>query len=308
MMAAALHDGTYIRVTVKGSGPAVLISVGMTPATGVSAKALSAEGLDTRPGQTLVTALSRHFTVVAFDYEAHRLEHPAPRTLSPSNLASDLLAIADAADVGPFAYYGYSWLGVAGLALAGTSERLTALAVGGFPPAGAPFEALWQLAVQAQRAAVGRSQTTNPSTSASFLYPGEMVQQLGEEERALMPLRAAQARQFVTLFRHLKDNDDGGVPQVGCPALCFAGSEDIVAGTHGPISMAAPLVERRQDLEAADWTVRVLDGMDQVEAMQPQTVSAVVVQWLRDHLGVTLDRRPVGKVCGSASEPRVDGR
>lgn len=308
MPTAVLHDGSFIRIAVSGDGPAVLLSVGMTTATGATARDLSANSFDLHPGQTLVTALSTDFTVVAFDYEAHRLKHPAPKTLRPLNLAADLLAIADAVDVGAFAYYGYSWLSIGGIVLAATSKRLTALAVGGFPPAGAPFEALRQLAVQAQRAAVGRSQAANPSTSASFLHAGELVQQLNEEERALLPLRAAQARQFVTLFRHLANDDDGSVAWVGCPALCFAGSEDVLPGVDAPISLAAPLVGRRKELVEAGWTVRVLEGMDQAEAMQPKVVLAVVVPWLRASLSATLNTRTPEKSCGSARDPRGNGR
>ena len=53
--------------------------------------------------------------MVAFDYEGHVLQVPKPDTLTPANLAADLLAVADAAGADRFAYYGYSWLALAGL-------------------------------------------------------------------------------------------------------------------------------------------------------------------------------------------------
>lgn len=70
------------------------------------------------------------------------LAHPAPQTLSPGNIAKDLLALADAAGVDRFAYYGYSWLALCGLQLALRTDRLRALAMGGFPPLEGPYRSM----------------------------------------------------------------------------------------------------------------------------------------------------------------------
>ncbi|MET0401042.1 MAG: alpha/beta hydrolase, partial [Cystobacter sp.] len=54
-------------------------------------------GADPELGRTLVQGLAEHFRVISADYEGHRMKHPAARTLTPDNLAADILAIADAA-------------------------------------------------------------------------------------------------------------------------------------------------------------------------------------------------------------------
>jgi len=87
-------------------------------------------------GQSLIKELSDAFRVVAFDYERQCLRTPKPDTLTPINVASDILAVADAVVADRFAYYGYSWLALIGLQLAIRTDRLAALIMGGFPPLG----------------------------------------------------------------------------------------------------------------------------------------------------------------------------
>lgn len=145
MVEARLHDGTTIEVEVLGHGPAVLMPVNPIPATGDKAEELSAWGVDPALGRTFVEALASNFTVVAFDYEGHRMASPAPDTLTPDKIASDLLAVANAAGIDHFAYYGYSWLAVCGLQLALRTHRLTALVMGGFPPVDGPYKAMLQV-------------------------------------------------------------------------------------------------------------------------------------------------------------------
>jgi hypothetical protein len=94
-----------------------------------------------------------------------------------------------------------------------------------------------------------------------------------------------QARQFVTLYEALQGFDDAAV-QSGLtgPRLCFAGSADEIeygerwGGVH--VSMAGPLVERRAELEAHGWEVRVLPGLDHTSAMQVTNVLPVLRPWL----------------------------
>src|SRR5690242_17921022 len=133
-----LHDGNTITVEVHGQGPVVLLPVDPRPVEGAQADELRKWGADPALGRTLVDGLSDRFRVVAFDYEGHCLRVPKPATLTPDNVAADLLAVADAAGADRFAYYGYSWLAVSGLQLAARTDRLTALAMGGYPPLGQP--------------------------------------------------------------------------------------------------------------------------------------------------------------------------
>ncbi len=129
-VAAALHDGTTITVTIQGDGPALLLPVSLAPHTAAEAETLRQWGGDPDLGPTLINGLAPTNRVIAVDYEAHRMAIPALQTLTPENLADDFLAVADAAGVDRFAYYGYSWLALTGLQLALRTDRLEALAMG----------------------------------------------------------------------------------------------------------------------------------------------------------------------------------
>ena len=123
---ARLHDGTTIAVHISGDGRNVLLPVRPVPHDPAQAETMRQWGADPDLGPNLVAGLSSSFRVIAADYEAHRMAHPAPDTLTPRNIAADLLAIADAAGADTFAYYGYSWLGLTGLQLAIRTDRLWA--------------------------------------------------------------------------------------------------------------------------------------------------------------------------------------
>ncbi|HZD72787.1 MAG TPA: hypothetical protein VE776_02670 [Actinomycetota bacterium] len=95
----------------------------------------------------------------------------------------------------------------------------------------------------------------------------------------------AQTRQFVTLYQALQGFDDRAAQtQLACPRLCFAGSaDDIDYGERWGgvrVRMAAPLLERRAELESYGWDVRVLDGLDHTHAMQATNVLPVLRPWL----------------------------
>lgn len=99
----------------------------------------------------------------------------------------------------------------------------------------------------------------------------------------------AQTRQFVTLYRALHGFDDrSSQPQLTCPRLCFAGSADEIdyderwGGVR--VTIAAPLLSERAELEDLGWDVRVLDGLDHTQAMQPANVLPIVRPWLEANL------------------------
>jgi hypothetical protein len=54
--------------------------------------------------------------------------------------------VADAAGAARFAWYGYSWLALAGLQLAIRTDRLTALAMG-WPPLGGPYAEMLRVTI-----------------------------------------------------------------------------------------------------------------------------------------------------------------
>ncbi|MFC6538593.1 alpha/beta fold hydrolase [Nonomuraea salmonea] len=97
MAEATTHDGETIQVEVHGSGPTVLLPVDPQPVEGERAEEMRKWGMDPALGRTFIEGLSDAFQVVVFDYQGHVMNHPKPGTLTPDNVARDLLAVADAA-------------------------------------------------------------------------------------------------------------------------------------------------------------------------------------------------------------------
>jgi pimeloyl-ACP methyl ester carboxylesterase len=286
MTEARLHDASTIAIEVHGRGPTVLLPVNPQPVEGAQAEEMRRWGADPALGRSLIDRLGDAFRVVAFDYEGHLLRMPRPDTLTPDNVASDLLAVADAAGADRFAYYGYSWLALAGLQLAIRTDRLSALVMGGFPPIGGPY--MQMLAVTTATHAMA-SPASAPSPQPSAEPPDEPA---GEPDwsQVEVSLTEAQTRQFVTLYQALQGFDDvAAQAQIRCPRLCFVGSADDIdyderwGGVH--VSMAGPVIDRRAELEALGWQVRVLEGLDHTQAMQAAQVVPILRPWLITQLG-----------------------
>jgi pimeloyl-ACP methyl ester carboxylesterase len=273
-----LHDDSTIPVEVSGQGPAVLLPVNPQPVEGPQAEELRRWGVDPALGRSLVDGLSDAFRVVAFDYEGHVLEVPKPGTLTPANVAADLLAVADAGGVGRFAYYGYSWRAVNGLQLAVRTDRLTALAMGGYPPLDGPYAPMLKVTAATHDLAVANA--ASPSEPAPA--PTEPT---GPEEvdwsTVQVTLTEAQTRQFVTYYEALQDFDDRAAQaRITCPRLCLVGSADEITYDERwggvRVSMADPVVGRRAELESLGWQVEVLEGLDHLQAMQTATVLPIL--------------------------------
>jgi pimeloyl-ACP methyl ester carboxylesterase len=290
MPEARLHDGSAIEVQVHGQGPALLLPVNPRPVEGPQADELRRWGNDPALGRSLIDGLADAYRVVAFDYEGHVLQVPKPDTLTPDNVAGDLLAVADAAGAERFAWYGYSWLALAGLQLAIRTDRLTALAMGGWPPLGGPYAEMLRVTIathdlasapsSARQGAAGDTTDAPASEPAPASSPEELDWSTVE-----VTLSEAQTRQFVTLYQALQGFDDRvAQARLSCPRLCFVGSADEIdygqrwGGVR--VSIAGPLVQRRAELEALGWQVQILDGLDHTQAMQAINALPVLRPWL----------------------------
>ncbi len=273
MLEATLHDGSTIEIEVHGAGPTLLLPVNPQPVIGPQAEQMRQYGTDPALGQSLIKGLSDAFRVVAFDYEGQCLRIPKPDTLTPVNVASDLLAVADAAGAERFAYYGYSWLALIGLQLAIRTDRLPALIMGGFPPLNGPYKEMLRVTTVSYEMAIG----TRAIPSAD------------ESEWSGNALSRDQTRQFVTLYQALQGFDDRAAQaQLTCPRLCFVGSADeILYDQHWGdvfVSLAGPIVQGQAQLAALGWDVRVLDGLDHIQAMQAKQVVPILRSWLASQL------------------------
>ncbi|WP_433872268.1 alpha/beta fold hydrolase [Saccharopolyspora sp. CA-218241] len=275
MPPARLHDGATVEVTTTGAGPTVLVPARTEVVTGPAAEQMRAWGADPNLGRTLVTGLAdAGFRVVAADYEGHLAAHPKPDTLTATTVAADLLAIADAAGADRFAYYGYSWLALAGLQLALRTDRLTALAMGGFPPLAGPYPAMLAVTRATHRIALGDD--ARP--------PGAQARP-GDWESVEVALDPEQTRQYVTLYESLRDFDErAALDRLTAARLVFAGERDTIS--YGPrwddarVVIADALLRHREELEARGWTVTTVPDADHMAAMQAEAVLPILIPWL----------------------------
>jgi pimeloyl-ACP methyl ester carboxylesterase len=288
MSEARLHDASTIAVEVDGGGPTVLLPVNPQPVEGPQAEEMRRWGADPALGRSLIDGLSDAFQVVAFDYEGHLLQVPKPDTLTPANVVGDLLAVADAAGADRFAYYGYSWLALAGLQLAIRTDRLAALVMGGYPPLDGPYAQMLQVTKATHQMAVANAASPPSTTTAS--QPSAESSGEPDWSQVEVGLTEAQTRQFVTLYQALQHFDDRAAQaQLSCPRLCFVGSADEITYDERwggvQVSMADPVIRRRAELEALGWQVQVLEGLDHTQAMHAAHVLPVLRPWLIDKLG-----------------------
>ena len=264
-----LHDGSTIDIEVSGDGPNLLLPVNPTAIEGPQADAMREWGADPALGRNLIDGLSDVARVIAFDYEGHLLAHPMPDTLTPENLTSDLLAVANAAGADRFAYYGYSWLALSGLQLAIATDRLTGLAMGGYPPIDGPYVEMLKVTTAGWELATGKRQSQ------------------GEDAWASASLQPDQARQFLTLYSALEGFDDRAAEARlarSVEKVVIVGDKDEIQ--YGPtwgdvfVSLAAPTIQAHEELERRGWEVRILEGLDHTTAMQSQSVLPILRPWL----------------------------
>ncbi len=272
MPTARLHDDSELDVTILGEGPAILLPARTTVMEGEEAEKIRAWGADPNLGHALAEGLAAAgYRVLAADYEGHLSAHPQPRTLTARGLATDLLAIADAAGADRFAYYGYSWLALAGLQLAVRTDRLTALAMGGFPPLGGPYDAMLAVTWATHEAAIA-------GVGAAPVPEAEP----GDWDSAGVALTPEQTQQYVTLYESLRGFDERTPLTV--PRLAFAGAADEIV--YGPrwggvtVPIGPSLARHRDELVASGWTVEVVPGGDHLSAMQAVVVLPILTGWL----------------------------
>jgi pimeloyl-ACP methyl ester carboxylesterase len=267
-----------LEVAVLGDGPAILLPVSTAVIDGEAAEQMRAWGADPNLGHTLATSLAdAGLRVITADYEAHLAQHPKPRTLTAATLAADLLAVADAAGADRFAYYGYSWLALAGLQLAIRTDRLTALAMGGFPPLGGPYGPMLAVTRAAHRMALANRDK----------QPGSVAEpQPGDWDAAEVTQSPDQTQQYVTLYESLRDFDEpAALDRLGVPRLAFAGANDNIA--YGPkwdsayVAIAEALSRHRAELTERGWTVRIVPETDHLSAMRASTVLPILTPWLK---------------------------
>lgn len=276
---ATLHDGAKIDVEISGLGPVLLLPVNPVSLIGEEAEAKQKWGVDPALGRHFIDGLNDKFTVIAFDYEGFRMQHPAAETLTPDNIVKDFLAVADAAGAEKFAYYGYSWLALCALQLGIRTDRLWALIMGAYPPINGPYKEMWAVTKATYEMALHPEKQDWPAAQKS--------DDGYDWDSAELSLSGEQTKQFFTLYNALQDFDDRAVQdKLTCPRLCFVGSNDKQEYSEKwggvTVDMATPLVKKTNELKEYGWDVQVLEGLDHISAMQPTNALPVIKQWLID--------------------------
>lgn len=267
---AQLQDGSRIEIEIYGEGLTLLLPVNPKPIEGPQAEQMRQYGADPALGQSLIQGLHDRLRIAAFDYEGHLWQTPRPQTLTPENVVSDVLAVANAVGADRFLYYGYSWLAMVGLQLALRTDRLVGLMMGGFPPLDGPYREMLVVTTAAY----------NMSGNDPTFEAAEP-----DDEWSTASLSKDQTQQYMTLYQALQEFDDAAAQAgITCPRLCFVGSADeIQYGRNWGdvfVNLAAPTLRRRAELEQFGWDVVILDGLDHMQAMQAAHVVPMIRAWL----------------------------
>lgn len=227
MATARAHDGDEIYFEVHGDGPAVLLyNADPRPPDHPLRDRMTAFT------EAVVAELADRYRVVLMSYPGA----PKPDTFTPAAVNADMLAIADAAGAERFAWWGYSFGGVAGLQLALSSERVTALAMTGFPPLDGPYEEMLRY-----------------SELLASVETDALGAPIPESARAQLP-------QFATYYRALRGFDDRAAQRrLTIPRMCFVGGADrIVAGEDEITHLGDTVRAHEAELSALGWEVEVL--------------------------------------------------
>ena len=77
---------------------------------------------------------------------------------------------------------------------------------------------------------------------------------------------------------HSSTVPDSVSPAAKTRSSTTSGGEALTSASHGPLE------DNRHELEADGWSVRLLEGLDHTQAMQPDNVLPVIRPWLAAEL------------------------
>jgi pimeloyl-ACP methyl ester carboxylesterase len=249
---AVASDGTEIYFETHGdrSSPAILMGSHFYPSRTVPDDSFT---------DIWIEILKREFYLITADYPRGigRTRNPQGLKYSPDIAAKEYECVADAVGIDRFGWLGYSFGGAVGVQVACRTDRVAALAVGGFPPLNAPF----QLMLDLTRASAENPQPLPPLRESglewtSVAFYGSLVN--WPERREVSKLRM--------------------------PRLVFMGDEDTAQGSPWPIPLAENLRAAESELRALGWDVQWLSGQDHVSALNPEVSSAIVRRFFREAL------------------------
>jgi hypothetical protein len=208
--------------TVRGSGPPLIVF--------------------NRPPSGFYDQLTDRYRVVVIGDAATDNSPANIASLTADRICADILAVADAAGVDRFAWFGFSFGSVVGLQLASRTNRLSALVCGGWPPLGAQYAET--LAFAEEDAAKGRA-------SALTFY--RSIRGWPEREAA---------------------------SKLTCPRMAFVGNKDEFTAGSQRIRIGPIIAEHKAELERMGWTVQIIDGFGHELGGRPDVVVPILKRFL----------------------------
>ncbi|MBD8025040.1 alpha/beta hydrolase [Ureibacillus sp. Re31] len=285
-----LTDESELKVGLVGNPdtPTIMLPVAKESVYGQEAENLKMWGVDPELGKHFIEGLVDNFQILYFDYEGHRLQHPSPENLTPENIVKDLIKIADEMKVQKFSYYGYSWLALVGLQLAIRTDRLESLIMGGFPPLNGPYKEMMVVTNKTYEQAL-----FNQNSPVMNEY-NDVNPENGEWDNIQVKIDTNQTKQFVTMYKNLKEFDDRIIQhKLAIPRLAFAGDKDTIVYGENFGSLTVDIIgilqKNKLDLEHNGWDIEIIKGddMNHTKAMQPVTVLPLIKPWLLKNLNIT---------------------
>ena len=251
-MIARADDGTALYFETHGSraNPPILMGSHFYPTRSSDDDAFTDHWIE---------QLQEEFFLLIADYPRGigRTGNPQGLTYHPDIAAREYLLIADAAGIDRFGWLGYSFGGAMGVQVACRTNRVTALAVGGFPPLNAPFRRMLELATD---------MANDPPPLPESIAPGVLATTVGfYEPLVVWPQREA-------------------IAKLTMPRMVFMGDQDGVKPGLLSAPLAVHLRAAEGELRALGWQVRWLDGEDHVSAIRPDASFAAVHRFFRDAL------------------------
>jgi len=250
----AVDASTGIYFEVDGEGPALLLGFPVF----ASFDAIMPDTMR-GIGERFVRGLADGYRVMTLDYPSIGRSRDVPAAaLTADRVVSDILSVASAAGFEHFIYCGYSWGASVGLQLAKASDRIAALALGGWPPMGADYALMLRAAL---------TQVDDP--------PPDVQVVLRE------PARYAQ---WVSYYRSLQDVDQDALLQSlagrGIPCLAYVGEHGDTTAGEEAVCNATILRHHRRQLEELGWQVNLVPGAEHAMGLDPDQVLPL----LRDFL------------------------